>query len=67
MAALAQTNDAPEGSLSIDAALAQIKRIVGPTGWTDSPDAMRPHLEDWRGHYKGRARMVESKALESST
>ena len=58
MAALAQTNDAPEGSLSIDAALAQIKRIVGPTGWTDSPDAMRPHLEDWRGHYKGRARMV---------
>lgn len=41
-----------------DDALDRIKAIVGPKGWTDDADAMRPHLEDWRGLYKGKARLV---------
>ena len=41
-----------------DAALDRIKTVVGPKGWTDDAAAMRPHLEDWRGLYKGKARMV---------
>ncbi len=39
-------------------ALDRIKTIVGPRGWTDDADAMRPHLEDWRGLFKGKARML---------
>jgi FAD/FMN-containing dehydrogenase len=58
MAALAEYGNASDATLSPDAALALIKRSVGPSGWTDDPDAMRPHLSDWRGHYKGWARMV---------
>ena len=41
-----------------DAALDRIKTVVGPKGWTDDAAAMRQHLEDWRGLYKGKARMV---------
>ncbi|MEQ8815027.1 MAG: FAD-binding oxidoreductase [Thalassobaculum sp.] len=42
----------------LDAALDRIRTIVGPKGWTDDADAMRPHLEDWRGLFKGKARML---------
>jgi len=41
-----------------DEALDRIKTIVGPKGWTDDADAMRPHLEDWRGLFKGKARLL---------
>ncbi len=41
-----------------DTALDRIKAVVGPKGWTDDAAAMRPHLEDWRGLYKGKARLV---------
>ncbi|MEQ8395244.1 FAD-binding oxidoreductase [Thalassobaculum sp.] len=41
-----------------DAALDRIKTIVGPKGWIDGTDAMRPYTEDWRGLYKGAARLV---------
>jgi len=49
---------AVDTACATDAALDRIKTIVGPKGWTDDADAMRPHLEDWRGLYKGRARLV---------
>ena len=42
----------------LDAALDRIRTIVGPKGWTDDAEAMRPHLEDWRGLFKGKARML---------
>lgn len=41
-----------------DEALDRIKTIVGPKGWTDDAETMRPHLEDWRGLFKGKARML---------
>jgi FAD/FMN-containing dehydrogenase len=43
-------------------ALDRIKTIVGPKGWTDDPDAMAPHLADWRGLYGGSARLVAKPA-----
>ena len=46
-----------------DAALDRIKTVVGPKGWTDDAAAMRPHLEDWRGLYKSKARMVVKLAV----
>lgn len=42
----------------IAGALERIKTIVGPKGWTDDAGAMEPHLADWRGLYRGAARMV---------
>jgi FAD/FMN-containing dehydrogenase len=29
--------------------------IVGPAGVTTAPDELEPHLQDWRGRFKGRA------------
>lgn len=48
----------PDADLSVDAALERIKQAVGAKGWTDDAEVMRPHLEDWRGLYRGNARMV---------
>ncbi|GHD50701.1 D-2-hydroxyacid dehydrogenase [Thalassobaculum fulvum] len=53
-AAVAADSTAP----TADAALDRIRTIVGPKGWTDDAEAMRPHLEDWRGLFKGKARML---------
>lgn len=40
------------------AVLAAIKDAVGPSGWTDDPEAMAPHLTDQRGAYTGRAALL---------
>lgn len=34
---------------------ARLKAAVGPKGFTEDPVEIAPHLEDWRGKYKGRA------------
>ncbi len=36
----------------------RIKTVVGPNGWTDSPDEMAPHLTDWRKRYTGKAALL---------
>jgi len=33
--------------------LDQLKRIVGPSGWTSDPVELAPHLTEWRGAYRG--------------
>ncbi|MFP6664465.1 MAG: FAD-binding oxidoreductase [Deltaproteobacteria bacterium] len=40
--------------MSLDAgALARIRELVGPRGWLDDPEAMEPHLREWRGLWQG--------------
>ena len=36
------------------ALLEDLKRIVGPKGWTTDPVELQPHLVEWRGAYEGR-------------
>jgi FAD/FMN-containing dehydrogenase len=38
----------PDGAL-----LERLKSIVGPAGWTSDPEALQPHLSEWRGRYTG--------------
>jgi FAD/FMN-containing dehydrogenase len=33
--------------------LDRLKSIVGPGGWTSDPEALRPHLTEWRDRYVG--------------
>ena len=40
------------------ALLEQLKRIVGPQGWTSDAGDMEPHLVDWRGSYRGLAPII---------
>ncbi len=40
------------------AALARIREIVGPKGWSDDPADLAPHLEEERGLWKGSAAML---------
>ncbi len=42
----------------IDAALAEIKRVVGPTGFLDDPALLEPYLIEERGLYRGATRAV---------
>ncbi|RME68666.1 MAG: FAD-binding oxidoreductase [Alphaproteobacteria bacterium] len=39
-------------------AMERLRRIVGPKGWTTDEDAMAPHLVDWRGNFRGRAKIL---------
>ena len=41
-----------------DAALSQIKSVVGGRGWTDTPEDLEPWLTDRRGHYTGRCALM---------
>ena len=38
----------------------ELKRIVGPKGWTTDAEALLPHLVEWRGAYEGRAAIMVS-------
>ncbi|MEM9681742.1 MAG: FAD-binding oxidoreductase [Pseudomonadota bacterium] len=51
---------APDASASQpgDAALSQIKSVVGNRGWTDTPEDLEPWLTDRRGHYTGRCALM---------
>ncbi|MDY6941827.1 MAG: FAD-binding oxidoreductase [Pseudomonadota bacterium] len=42
----------------LNAALAKLRKTVGPKGWLDSPDAMRPYLEERRGLFESQAAAV---------
>ena len=42
----------------IDDTLLRIKEIVGDKGFITEPDAMEPHLVEWRGLWRGQARAV---------
>jgi D-lactate dehydrogenase (cytochrome) len=33
--------------------LERLKRIVGPSGWSDDPEVLGPHLVEWRNRYRG--------------
>lgn len=45
-------------SLDRDQALDRLRAIVGPAGWVDAPDALEPYLKEWRGLYRGAARLA---------
>lgn len=51
MAELAQTSDRHD-------ALNRLKDIVGPKGWADDPDALAPHVSEWRGILRGATPLV---------
>ena len=36
-------------------AIENIKKILGPKGWLDTPHDMVPYLSDWRGRHTGKA------------
>lgn len=40
----------------------ELKRIVGPRGYTEDPAALHPHLVEWRGAYEGRTMLMVSPA-----
>lgn len=43
-------------------ALDALKAAVGPSGWTDDPARLEPHLVDWRGRKRGRTELMLSPA-----
>ena len=43
-------------------ALDAMKAAVGPSGWTDDPARLEPHLLDWRGRKRGIATLMLSPA-----
>lgn len=38
----------------------ELKRIVGPGGWTNDPDDLEPHLTEWRGAVRGETSIMVS-------
>lgn len=43
-------------------ALAALRDLLGPKGFTDDPDLLAPWLTDWRGRFHGQARALLSPA-----
>jgi FAD/FMN-containing dehydrogenase len=39
-----------------------LKAIVGPSGWSNDPDELRPHLTEWRDTYHGETLLMVSPA-----
>jgi FAD/FMN-containing dehydrogenase len=56
-------SDAPSPR-SREQAIAAIRRVVGPAGCVDAPDAMEPYLTDFRGLHHGHAALI---ALPATT
>ncbi len=42
--------------------LERLKSIVGPDGWVDDPQALQPHLTEWRDRYVGRTPLMVAPA-----
>ncbi len=42
--------------------LDDLKAIVGPSGWSDDPDELLPHLTEWRDTYRGETLLMVSPA-----
>jgi FAD/FMN-containing dehydrogenase len=40
------------------ATLERLKQIAGPAGWSDDPDALAPHLVEWRSRYQGKTPLL---------
>ena len=40
------------------AVLTRLKEAVGPSGYTDNPEEIAPHLVEWRGKYHGRTALL---------
>lgn len=38
----------------------KLRQIVGPKGWTTDPDALEPHLTEWRGLVRGQTAVMLS-------
>jgi FAD/FMN-containing dehydrogenase len=38
----------------------RLKAIVGAGGWSTDPDVLAPHLEEWRGIYRGKTSIMVS-------
>lgn len=38
--------------------LSSIKSSLGEKGWTQDPDEIGPHVEDWRGNFKGHSPLL---------
>lgn len=38
--------------------LTRVKACVGPKGWSEDPAELAPHLEDWRGNYRGHSPLL---------
>jgi FAD/FMN-containing dehydrogenase len=38
--------------------LARLKAAAGPHGWSDDPQEIAPHLEEWRSKYKGHSPLL---------
>ena len=41
-----------------DDTLSRLKSAVGPKGFSEDPREIAPHLEEWRGSYKGRSALL---------
>ena len=35
-----------------------LKATVGPSGWTDDPEVLEPHLKEWRGLFRGQTPLM---------
>ena len=33
--------------------ISDVKAALGEKGWSEDPNEIDPHLQDWRGNYKG--------------
>lgn len=40
----------------------ELKKIVGPQGWTTDPQSLEPHLTEWRESYRGNTPIMVSPA-----
>jgi FAD/FMN-containing dehydrogenase len=38
--------------------IARLKDAAGPKGWSDDPEEIAPHLEEWRGKYHGTSSLL---------
>lgn len=47
--------------------LSDVKDALGPKGWSDDPREISPHLEDWRGNYKGHSGLLLKPASTEET
>ena len=45
--------------------LARLKSAVGPKGFSEDPDVIAPHLEEWRSKYKGTSSLLLKPATTS--
>src|SRR5450755_1459642 len=45
--------------------LARLKNAVGPKGYSEDPNVIAPHLEEWRSKYRGKSSLLLMPATTS--